>query len=134
MIEIDPNIVPQTKASTGVGTSSQSSKMLHPSSTSIKTSPKASLAEVKGMQANKLIIPDNKIKQIEIAEKNKEEIKRSLANVIKVYYPQKTNCLDVSLTEITKDATQKDEGKVARNDFLFLEVIGEGGYGKVWKV
>ena len=37
------------------------------------------------------------------------------------------------MTEITKDTTQKED-KMIRNDFHFLEVIGEGGYGKVWKV
>jgi serine/threonine protein kinase len=37
------------------------------------------------------------------------------------------------MTEATKDITQKEE-KHARNDFHFIEVIGEGGYGKVWKV
>lgn len=39
----------------------------------------------------------------------------------------------MSLTEITHDHTQKEE-KIGRNDFSFLEPIGEGGYGKVWKV
>jgi hypothetical protein len=33
-----------------------------------------------------------------MAEKSKEEIKKSLANVIKVYYPQKKSCLDNSMT------------------------------------
>jgi len=37
------------------------------------------------------------------------------------------------MTEQTKDTTQKDD-KLTRNDFHFMEVIGEGGYGKVWKV
>ena len=37
------------------------------------------------------------------------------------------------MTEITKDTTQKDD-KMSRNDFHFIDVIGEGGYGKVWKV
>ena len=68
-----------------------------------------------------------------MADRNKEDIKKSLANVIKVYYPQKKTCLDTSMTEITKDTTQKED-KMIRNDFHFLEVIGEGGYGKVWKV
>ena len=53
--------------------------------------------------------------------------------MIKVYYPQKKSCLDISMTEQTKDTTQKDE-RMSRNDFHFLEAIGEGGYGKVWKV
>ncbi len=35
---------------------------------------------------------------------------------------------------MTKDATQKDERIVNTHDFNFMEVVGEGGYGKVWKV
>ena len=62
----------------------------------------------------------------------KEDVKKSLANVIKVYYPDKKHYLDVSMTEITSDG--KKEEKILRNDFTFLSVIGEGGYGKVWKV
>lgn len=54
--------------------------------------------------------------------------------MIKVYYPQKKTCLDNSFTEVTKDTTQKELGKLTRNDFHFIEIIGEGGYGKVWKV
>jgi hypothetical protein len=77
---------------------------------------------------------DNKLKNFQLAERNKEEIKKSLANVIRVYYPQKKSCLDNSFTEITKDTTQKEESKMTRNDFHFIEIIGEGGYGKVWKV
>lgn len=38
------------------------------------------------------------------------------------------------MTEATKDATQKDEKIVNVGDFSFIEVIGEGGYGKVWRV
>lgn len=38
------------------------------------------------------------------------------------------------MTEVTKDATQKDEKIINATDFSFMEVIGEGGYGKVWKV
>jgi hypothetical protein len=49
-----------------------------------------------------------KPKKGEMAERSKEEIKKSLANVIKVYYPQKKSCLDVSMTEQTKDTTQKE--------------------------
>ena len=60
-----------------------------------------------------------KMKKVELAEKNKEDIKKSLANVIKVYYPQKKTCLDTSMTELTKDTTQKDD-KLTRNDFHFL--------------
>ena len=60
-----------------------------------------------------------KMKKVELADKNKEDIKKSLANVIKVYYPQKKTCLDTSITEVTKDTTQKDE-KLTRNDFHFL--------------
>ena len=60
-----------------------------------------------------------KMKKVELADKNKEDIKKSLANVIKVYYPQKKTCLDTSMTEVTKDTTQKDE-KLTRNDFHFL--------------
>lgn len=37
------------------------------------------------------------------------------------------------MTEITKDTSSKDE-KLTRSDFHFQEVIGEGGYGKVWRV
>jgi serine/threonine protein kinase len=37
------------------------------------------------------------------------------------------------MTEITKDTSSKDD-KLARTDFHFQEVIGEGGYGKVWRV
>ena len=54
--------------------------------------------------------------------------------MIKVYYPQKKSCLDNSFTQLTKDTTQKEDPKIARNDFHFIEIIGEGGYGKVWKV
>jgi hypothetical protein len=38
------------------------------------------------------------------------------------------------MTEATKDATQKDEKIVNATDFTTLEAIGEGGYGKVWKI
>lgn len=67
--------------------------------------------------------------------KVKEEIKRSLANVINVYYPeQKHSPLDVSLTGPSElDSLDKQEG-LSRTDFHFLEVVGKGGYGKVWKV
>lgn len=57
--------------------------------------------------------------------------------MIKVYYPNKQCCLDVSMTEVTKDSTQKESPKQeqpSRSDFRFIEVVGEGGYGKVWKV
>ena len=37
------------------------------------------------------------------------------------------------MTESTRDITQKEE-KHARNDSHSIEVTGEGGYGKVWKV
>jgi hypothetical protein len=37
------------------------------------------------------------------------------------------------MTEITKDTTDKCD-KLSKSDFHFLEIIGEGGYGKVWKV
>jgi hypothetical protein len=37
------------------------------------------------------------------------------------------------MTEITKDTTEKSD-KLSKSDFHFLEIIGEGGYGKVWKV
>lgn len=37
------------------------------------------------------------------------------------------------MTEVTKDATQKDD-KIGKSDFNFIYPIGEGGYGKVWKV
>lgn len=37
------------------------------------------------------------------------------------------------MTEKTKDTTEKED-KLCRNDFNWLDVIGEGGYGKVWKV
>lgn len=37
------------------------------------------------------------------------------------------------MTEITKDTSEKDE-RLSRNEFHFQEIIGEGGYGKVWKV
>ena len=40
--------------------------------------------------------------------------------MIKVYYPQKKSCLDNSFTEVTKDTTQKEEGKPTRNDFHFI--------------
>ena len=60
-------------------------------------------------------------------------MKKSLANVIKVYYPEKKPYLDVSMTEATSDGVKKEE-KILRSDFNFISVIGEGGYGKVWKV
>jgi len=37
------------------------------------------------------------------------------------------------MTEVTNDGQTKDE-KLARADFNFVNVVGEGGYGKVWKV
>ena len=37
----------------------------------------------------------------------KEDVKKSLANVIKVYYPDKKPYLDVSMTEITSDGGKK---------------------------
>jgi hypothetical protein len=57
------------------------------------------------VQEKKSLVPENKAKKLDIADKSKEEIKKSLANVIKVYYPQKKNCLDISMTEMTKDTT-----------------------------
>lgn len=66
-------------------------------------------------------------------KKVKEEVKKSLANVIKVYHPEKQSYLDISMTEVTNDGQVKEE-KLARTDFSFMSVIGEGGYGKVWKV
>ncbi len=54
--------------------------------------------------------------------------------MIKSYYPTKKTCLDISMTEATKDATQKDEKIINAADFSFMDVIGEGGYGKVWKI
>ena len=53
--------------------------------------------------------------------------------MIKVYYPEKKPYLDVSMTEATTDGVKKEE-KILRSDFNFISVIGEGGYGKVWKV
>jgi hypothetical protein len=53
--------------------------------------------------------------------------------VIKVYYPEKNAYLDVSLTDITNEGMTRDE-KLSRTDFTFLSIVGEGGYGKVWKV
>lgn len=58
-----------------------------------------------------------------MADRSKEDIKKSLANVIKVYYPPKKSCLDTSMTEVTKDTTQKED-RLSRNDFHFLEIIG----------
>lgn len=40
--------------------------------------------------------------------KVKEEVKRSLANVIKVYQPEKNSYLDVSVTDATVDGSLKD--------------------------
>lgn len=117
-----------TKVVTGVATGTQSSKQFNPVGASLKASPKASLAEIRSMGGK-----EGKGRKIELAEKSKEEIKKSLANVIKVYYPQKKSCLDNSITEITKDTSDKDD-RLSRNDFHFQEVIGEGGYGKVWRV
>lgn len=37
------------------------------------------------------------------------------------------------MTEVTNDVPMKED-KLVRTDFNFLNVIGEGGYGKVWKV
>ena len=52
--------------------------------------------------------------------------------MINVYYPQhKHSPLDVSLTG--PSSREPHEG-MSRNDFNFLEVVGKGGYGKVWKV
>lgn len=90
------------KATTSVTTGTQSSKKFNPSTGSLKNSPKASLGETKNPPGK-----EGKGKKVEIGEKNKEDIKKSLANVIKVYYPQKKSCLDTSMTEITKDTTQK---------------------------
>lgn len=86
---------------TGVTTGTQSSKQMNPMGASLKASPKASLAEIKA-------VPKEGKKRVELAERSKEEIKKSLANVIKVYYPQKKSCLDNSITEITKDTSSKD--------------------------
>ena len=52
--------------------------------------------------------------------------------MIKTYYPHRKSFLDVSMTEITNDFTNND--KTTKNDFTYIEIIGEGGYGKVWKV
>lgn len=71
--------------------------------------------------------------EVGCASKVKEEVKRSLANVIKAYHPSKKSFLDVSMTEVTTDGQTKDE-KLVRTDFNFISVVGEGGYGKVWKV
>jgi predicted secreted Zn-dependent protease len=40
-------------------------------------------------------------------KKVKEEVKKSLANVIKVYHPEKKSYLDVSMTEVTNDGHLK---------------------------
>jgi hypothetical protein len=53
-----------TKISTGITTGTQSSKQLNPTMTSIKTSPKASLADVRQ-------ICDTKPKKVDLAEKNR---------------------------------------------------------------
>lgn len=37
------------------------------------------------------------------------------------------------MTEVTSDGQVKED-KLSRMDFHFTEIIGEGGYGKVWKV
>ena len=37
------------------------------------------------------------------------------------------------MTEIPNDPVKKDD-KIIRSDFNFVSVIGEGGYGQVWKV
>lgn len=63
----------------------------------------------------------------------KEEVKKSLANVIKVYHQDKKTMLDVSMTEVSTDILKRED-KIMRSDFGFLSIIGEGGYGKVWKV
>lgn len=41
--------------------------------------------------------------------------------------------LDVSMIEVSSDILRREE-KIMRSDFGFLSIIGEGGYGKVWKV
>ena len=107
-----------TKNTTGITTGTQSSKQFNPSAASFKNSPKASLGETRGGGKE-----HTKLKKAELADKNKDDIKKSLANVIKVYYPQKKTCLDTSMTELTKDTTQKEE-RMGRADFHFMEVIG----------
>jgi hypothetical protein len=71
-------------------------------------------------------------KNVESIKIAKEEVKKSLANVIKVYHDKKT-MLDVSMIEVSSDILRREE-KIMRSDFGFLSIIGEGGYGKVWKV
>lgn len=71
--------------------------------------------------------------EVGCTSKVKEEVKKSLANVIKAYHPPKKAYLDVSMTEVTTDGQTKDE-KLIRADFNFITIVGEGGYGKVWKV
>lgn len=53
--------------------------------------------------------------------------------MIKIYQPEKKAYLDVSLTEATSDGLVKEE-RMSRSDFNFMEAIGEGGYGRVWRV
>lgn len=53
-----------TKISTGITTGTQSSKQLNPTVTSIKTSPKASLADVRQ-------VCESKSKKVDLAEKNR---------------------------------------------------------------
>ncbi len=42
-----------------------------------------------------------------VLKKVKEEVKKSLANVIKGYHPEKGSYLDISMTEVTSDGPQK---------------------------
>jgi len=61
-----------TKAATGITTGTQSTKQLNPSLGSMKSSPKASLAELKAVQEKKTLVVDSKVKKIDIADKSKE--------------------------------------------------------------
>lgn len=54
-----------------------------------------------------------------------------MLNVIKVKTPEK---MEITNTTTIKSSVDSIEPVLCRDNFNFLDVIGRGGYGKVWKV
>ena len=61
-----------------------------------------------------------------------DTLKRQMCNVIKAKTPE---CMEVTNTTSLKSSWDfNDPNSLSRESFTFLDVVGRGGYGKVWKV